>query len=241
MNPKNIQTEIPEAEVGPPPDVPQVEIALAGRAAELVMAANDLLVTDEASQKNAIDLTAQIKAAFDLIETDRDDLVRPLFTLTRGYNGQFKAVTDPLQAAEKKLKTLILAFQRAEQKKIDDAAAAQAKADREAQEKYEREQAEHEAAQEAADVGEEDVTIPTAPVPPPAPAPPPPTNAPAYGNYGAKATAKQKWVHEVEDLSAVPLKYLTVDDRAVKQAIKDGVRKILGVRIFDEGVVAFNR
>ena len=122
---------------------------------------------------------------------------------------------------------MILTFQRAEQKKIDDAAAAQAKA-------QDKAEAEYEASLELAEEANE-----PAPEPPPPPPPPPPSVAPAYGNYGAKATRKSKWVHEVADKTEVPLKFLMVDDKAVKAAIRDGVRDIPGIRIFDEGSMAF--
>ena len=38
----------------------------------------------------------------------------------------------------------------------------------------------------------------------------------------------------------VPLRYLTVDDVAVKQAIKEGLRQIPGLKIFDEGQSAIS-
>ena len=215
-----------------------MEIGLKGRAAELVTVADDCAIIDEKSLTDAIDITAQIKAAFDQIESERDQYTRPMLLLKRMADGKFKAITDPLQAAEARLKGMILTFQRAEQKKRDDAEAAQAKADREAKEKYEMEKAEYEAEKVAAKAG---IVPPPAapPEPPPPPPPPPPTNPSSYGNYGSKATRKSKWVHEVADLTDVPLKYLTVDDKAVKAAIKEGVREIPGIKIFDEGTVAF--
>ena len=227
--PETIPEEIPQIDlVGySEQGLAEYEIGLAGRAKELVLVADEFAITDEKTLTEAIDVTAQIKAAYDQIESERDQYTRPMLLLKRMADGKFKAITDPLQAAEKKLKSAILAFQRAEQKKIDDAARAQAETERKAQ-------AEHDARTREA---EEKGTI--LPPPIPAPAPPPPSVAPAYGNYGSKATTKSKWVHEVEDLSAVPLKYLQVDDKAVKQAIRDGVRKIPGIKIIDEGTVAF--
>lgn len=49
---------------------------------------------------------------------------------------------------------------------------------------------------------------------------------------------RQSWTYEVEDLGAVPHEYFSLDDKAVRAAIKSGVRTIPGLRIFDEGGLA---
>lgn len=65
-------------------------------------------------------------------------------------------------------------------------------------------------------------------------------SAPAAVSYGGgysatklKGTTKT-WKHEVTDASQVPAEYLMVDDAKVKAAIKEGVRLIPGIRIYQD-------
>lgn len=51
---------------------------------------------------------------------------------------------------------------------------------------------------------------------------------------GALAGLKETWTYAVTDAAAVPRQYLTVDDAAVKLAIKQGHRSIPGLRIYAE-------
>jgi len=202
--------------------VPTLEIGIAGRAKELCLVAETFQVVDDATLGGAADLIRQIKAAWQQAEDERDTYVRPLFTAEREYNEQFKVVQSPLKDAESGLKNLMKAFQNLQR------AAQQA-----AEAKQRKEQAEAEAA--AAERNEP---------PPPPPPPPPPKPGPVRGEYGSKAVLKEKWVHEVVDKTMVPLKYLMVDEAAVRLAIKEGARDqvdapaIRGIRIYNEGTVA---
>lgn len=195
--------------------VKQVEIPLAGRAKELALAASQFKVTTKESAGGAGDLTRQIKSAWEQIEEQRDSYVRPLFEAERGYNEQFKPLQAELKNAESLLKNLIKTWQNAEKRRADEERAAQAAEQRKAE-------------AEAKEAGRE----------PPAPPPPPPESKTVRGEYGSKATVKEKWVHEVTDLAAVPLRYLQVDDAMVKAALAEGVREIPGIRIWDEGQVS---
>lgn len=49
-----------------------------------------------------------------------------------------------------------------------------------------------------------------------------------------QAIVKKYWTYEVEDLSKVPREYLLLDDKKVKDAIKQGIRNIKGIRIYEE-------
>lgn len=44
----------------------------------------------------------------------------------------------------------------------------------------------------------------------------------------------KKWVYTVEEAGVVPVEYLVIDDKAIKTAIKSGVRNIPGLKIFEE-------
>lgn len=52
------------------------------------------------------------------------------------------------------------------------------------------------------------------------------------------ATRRKVWTFEVTDPSSVPRQFLTVDEKAIRAAVKDGEREIPGVRIFEESSLA---
>jgi hypothetical protein len=55
-----------------------------------------------------------------------------------------------------------------------------------------------------------------------------------------KATAAKKWVHSIIDSALVPREYLTVDEKAVKEAIKNGIREIPGIQIYQDEDIKFS-
>jgi hypothetical protein len=50
---------------------------------------------------------------------------------------------------------------------------------------------------------------------------------------GSSVHLRKDWVWEVLDISMIPGKYLMVDKVAVNQAVKSGIREILGIRIYE--------
>lgn len=191
----------------------EIEIELAGQAGELVEAANTFEIKNEEDLGRAADLTNKVNAAFKTIEEQRDGLVRPMFESQREVNATFKVVTEPLKGAERRLRDMMANFRRFLKRQQDDEAAAQ----RKEQAKAER---------EAKKTG----------VPAPAP-PPPPQDNPVVGDLGGKATYVEKWDFELVDITEVPLRFLQPNDAMIKQAIKDGTRKIPGLKIIDVGTV----
>ena len=189
----------------------KLEIELAGQAKELVEAANGFEIKNDTDLGRAADLVNKVSAVFKSIEEERDGYVRPLFECERAFNGQYKALTGPLKDTEQRLKQMMTAFRQFQKREADKVAAAQRK-----------EQRDKEAEAKAAGAQ--------------APAPPPPAQLkPVSGDMGGTAELKEKWVHSLVDITEVPLKYLQVNDAMVKQAIRDKVRKIPGIRIYDEG------
>lgn len=56
------------------------------------------------------------------------------------------------------------------------------------------------------------------------------------GNYGSTGL-RDNWTFEVVDASKVPVEYLVVNEAAIKAVIKAGVRKLPGVRIYNDQIV----
>lgn len=52
------------------------------------------------------------------------------------------------------------------------------------------------------------------------------------GDYGSTGFVRSRWDYEVLDPLLVPLGCLTIDDKAVRSLIADGVREIPGLRIY---------
>ena len=52
------------------------------------------------------------------------------------------------------------------------------------------------------------------------------------------ATVRRIWTFEVEDLSKVPVEFLSINSVAVNQAIRSGVREISGIKIYQKSSVA---
>jgi DNA-binding phage protein len=57
---------------------------------------------------------------------------------------------------------------------------------------------------------------------------------PKIAGEAASAHTREKWVYEVVNLKAVPHDFLQVNDKAIKQAIKNGERHIPGLEIKKE-------
>jgi len=51
---------------------------------------------------------------------------------------------------------------------------------------------------------------------------------------GGKISTQKHWTFEITDISAVPIQYMQVNDVSERKAIRDGVREIAGIRIFQQ-------
>jgi hypothetical protein len=57
----------------------------------------------------------------------------------------------------------------------------------------------------------------------------------------SKATVRKVWTFEVENINKVPAVYLLLDPKAVNGAIREGVREIKGLRIFQRSILSGGR
>lgn len=64
-------------------------------------------------------------------------------------------------------------------------------------------------------------------------------NAPIEINQsGENASVRMVWSFDVVDLAQVPTEFIALDEKAVRAAIKDGVREIAGLKIYQKPTVA---
>lgn len=231
----------------PPTKIEELRLQLAwdnakltGRKDELlgsVARAPETVESDEAAGKFA-DLIKLISAAMKAADTARVAAKEPHLEAGRAVDGFFKAtLTDPLDKAKRTLQARLDAFLQAKA----------AKARREAEEaaKRQREEAERLAAQAAATGSDETMdkavaaetqavvseTVAEAKAS---------TLSQTRGDYGAHASLRTTWEGEIADRGALDLEalrpYLALADleKALRGAIKAGVREIKGARIFEK-------
>ena len=243
-------------------DLETVKIALApykARIDDMVVKAKSIQITDEGSQVAAVELGTTARKLKNQVENLRKSTVQPLNDHVKDVNNLAKSFTEPLDAAERDLKGKISQYQtklRLEQerkaaeareaaRKVQEAYEAEQRKIREAAEAKAREAAEAlkketDAAARAAlertiaeetEAAEAPIQVAVAPVIPEIPK--------AVRTETGSAHQRMTWEFEVVDKSMVPPEYLMVDEKAIRQAVKAGIRQIRGVRIYEQSSTTF--
>lgn len=154
------------------------------------------------------------------IDRLRKESTKPHRDEVASINESFGELASPLAGIEEALKAQVVAFQRAEEERVEaerrrleaNAKRRQTREDKRAEEQG-REAAQHEAPE-----------IPDAPA--------------SRDVIGGQVQTRKVWKMEVVDEDAVPREYLMVDEPLIRKAVKDGVREIPGVRIFEDRIAA---
>lgn len=183
---------------------------------EMVSVAKAHQVTDEASNKTAVEMAGSAKKLFNQIEAARKEIVQNPNDFIRSVNGLSKDFTDKLKGIEDGLKQKISTYQYNQELERRKQAEAARKAAEELQKKLDAEA-------KAANV--EPVIV----APPIVPAAPKVTRT----ETGA-AHMRMIWTFEIEASDLVPREYMTVDEIAVRRAVMAGIREIPGIRIFEK-------
>lgn len=187
--------------------------------------AKNLVIADEQTAREAVDLAAQAIAVGKRLESERMEITRPLDQRKKEIMAVFDKYQQPLNTLAETLKTKLGAYKRAEQRRRDEEAARmRAEEERRAIEQAEALKAAGNSV--AADMVLEIAAETTQTIAEAAP-------VTAAGSM-ATSTTVRRWVHEVVDVAKVPRKYLVVNDTAIRAAIRDGVRDIAGVRIYQQ-------
>jgi len=191
--------------------------------ADMADHAQALAVTDDETLTMAAEMAGQVKGLGKSIEDARKGFVAAPNAYVKSVNGLAKGITEKLAVIETGLKRKIGDYQqrkelerrKAEEDARRQAAALQKKLDAEAR---------------AANVEPVKVEAPAVP-------------RPQTIVRTAEGTAYQhkEWRFEVEEEAAVPREYLMVDLSRIRQAVKDGIRNIPGVKIFEHTETRFRR
>lgn len=188
----------------------KVETDLLSTTARLCGSATRAVIDSPAALGKGADLAKMIRVALKTADAERKSLVEPLNGVVKTINLRFKRYTGPLEEAQ----TLIDGKMVTYGKKVADA-------QRIEDEKRRKE----EDAVRAEEFPDE------MPFTPPTAAPKPVT---VYGNTGSAASFTNTWDFEIVNPLMVPRDYLMPDEKKIRQAVKDGVREIPGVKIFEK-------
>lgn len=188
-------------------------------------------IHDDTTAGHATDFVKVLKAASTATDETRTKIKAPVLHAQRLIDGAGKKLTDKLKQYNDVVTARITAFLHDKEAKARLAAqieAARLAHEAEAKLAEARQSATIEAADAAVEAMQEADTAAALA-----------TAAPieltrTRSVMGALTGLKDNWVHEVVDLSKVPAHLLTLNEAAVKLAIKQGVREVPGLRIWND-------
>jgi hypothetical protein len=170
--------------------------------------AESYVVNTIADVDNASSFLKEIKDMEKTVENKRLTFTKPLNESLKNINDTFKNMREPLEKARGLLTGKILTWKRAEAERV---AAEQA-----AYRKIQEAEAELRRLQDKPEIIEEPITV-----------------APVVNKIGNMQTVK-RWTFDVEDFSKVPDEYKIIENISVRNAIRNGIRDIPGLNIFQE-------
>lgn len=185
--------------------------------------ASAVVIASEADNTRAIEMGLQSKKLKDAIEKARKQFVADPGEFVRSVNALAKSFSEKLLSIETGLKRKIGEYQqrkelerrKAEEEARKQAAALQAKLDAEAK---------------AAHVEPVKIEAPAIPK----------ASGPVRTSEGSSYQVSV-WQFEIQAEADVPREYLMPCEARIRQAVKDGVRNIPGVRIFETSETRFRR
>ena len=171
----------------------------------IVERANVFLLDSNEKLGTASEAVSYIRKRIKLIEDRKKELLAPLKEFLKGLNDFFAEWINPLMEAEKIMSDKMVKWRRLENERIQ-------KENQKLLEKAEKK------AEKKGDVFIPDLV----------PLVREQTTATSAGRFD------KKWTFEVVDQNVVPIKFLMVNDMEVRKAIREGVRGIRGIRIFEQ-------
>jgi len=196
------------------------------------------VVTDEASQNEAITMAGQAKKLATAIEKKRKEVIEAPGEFVKTVNSFVKVFRDSLDDIDRKLKAGIQSHmikiqmeqREAQERARIEAAKIQHELDLRAAELNAQREAE---ARKAAEKGEPAAPMEPEVTAPVVVAPVVPVQKVFRSETGSSVHLRKDWVWDILDISLIPGKYLVVDKVSVNQAIKSGIREIPGIRIYE--------
>ncbi|MCL2029825.1 MAG: siphovirus Gp157 family protein [Deltaproteobacteria bacterium] len=195
--------------------------------------ATALEVKSPESEAAAMNIGLPLDKIYKAIEKRRKELVDAPNAYVKGINSVAKYFQDKIDRGRQTVKDKLAVYAKAKALEAQRAAETERRARAEMQAKLDAEAARLTAEAQAQDAAAPPVEAPKLPEAPPAD--PPKTVRSEEGT----ATEVKTWAFKVTDPAAVPREYLAVDEKAIRKAVKDGIREIPGVEIFEKTNIRF--
>lgn len=188
------------------PNTDRIE-SLKGEVVEFLYENQELKIQTRDEYTQAGDLLKEIQMRVKKVEEKRKEYTTPLDDMKKKIMADFKQISDPLEQFIADVKGKMLEFVRAEQKRADE----------------EQKRLEAEALEKAKKENVSEIVVPI-------------VNQEVKTQRGAVATTtvKKVWKWKLEDEAQVPREYLCVNDSALTQAVRDGIRSIPGITIYQD-------
>lgn len=194
-------------------------------------------IENDGDKEAACRLLKEVSEYNKALTAQRQELTKPLKDEARAIEAEYKKPLDFLKEADATIRAKINAYLTAERKRIE----AEALAAKQAAEDEALRQAEALEKDKAAAAQYDEVTAAAIR-----------ESIDEKQNSLIEATAKQEkinqssetavvrqiWTFRVTDISKVPAEFLLINEKAVREAIRSGVREISGISIFSESQVA---
>lgn len=174
-----------------------------------------LVITDDKSATEAVSMTGKIKKLSNQIEKERKVIIDSPSAFVKNVNNFVKSFSDPLQMADKTLRSKISNYQYQldleRRKREEDMRRAQA----ELQARLDAE------AKKNNVIAPQVIDIPVK------------EEKPIIRTEQGSASIRKTWKGEIVSAAEVPAQYCSPDQKKIDEAIKAGIREIPGVRIYE--------
>ena len=221
-------------------EYPQIAQSLAEQTARLeaatieaAMVADQIIVSNDGDEQKAIDAISNIKRSAKEVEESRKKITVPLNRVLDRVNETLKPFVKSFDESVGKIKGKILSWHEKKEEIRQQEEARRQKEFEEARKKAEAEELKRAEVFPLDRKDEPPVEMPAAPLPLM------PTTQ-VRSEEGNLASEKKVWDFEIVDIEKIDRRYLNIEvnRRAVLSAIKDGVRTINGLKLFERTDIA---
>lgn len=206
-----------------------------------VMKLAEMQVETQEEATQATDVIKRLRSLVKSIEEERQAITRPINEGVKTLNAKFKKLTEPLEAAERELRTRLQGFLEFQQAVQHEAEKKRIERERAEEERHAAELAAARATEEYENGGAVAGTVqphaPTEQAHDPLPAPAPTPSLKVRADSGALASMRQVWKYRVTDIAELAKAHpqaVQVNHLMVMDCIKTGVRVMPGLEIYQD-------
>lgn len=190
--------------------------------AEFSSKIKDIVVSNEDSLTIAEELAKQGRRLTNTIDDRRKEMTKPYLDTKKEIDTFAKQLTSNLEEATSKLRSQILNFKR-EQEKKKQAELKRLEEEQRKREEEERKKQEQIEEETGVKIENSNTAIEKEYI-----------EKQKELNQSAPKGMRKVWTFKVTDEEKIPREFLTIDESKIKQAIKNGARKIAGLNVFQK-------